>query len=75
MTEVEIREIVIGQRSYFLNGETLPLQKRAEALKSLKACILKYEDKINEAVRKDLGKSSFIPEALRSRPLMGWSLS
>ena len=59
MTETEIKEIVQKQRSYFYTGATLPVEKRLEALKKLKVCIQKYEPLINEALKRDLGKSNF----------------
>ena len=59
MTETDIKEIVRKQRSYFYTGTTLPVEKRLDALKKLKACIQKYEPLINEALKRDLGKSNF----------------
>lgn len=59
MTETEIKEIVQKQRTYFYTGATLPVDKRIEALKKLKSCIQKYEPLINEALKRDLGKSNF----------------
>ena len=59
MTETEIKEIVQKQRTYFYTGATLPVDKRIEALKKLKFCIQKYEPLINEALKRDLGKSNF----------------
>ena len=59
MTETEIKEIVRKQRSYFYTGATLPVEKRLDALKKLKTCIQKYEPLINEALKRDLGKSNF----------------
>lgn len=59
MTETEIKEIVGSQRIYFQTGATLPAAYRINALQKLKACILKNEDRINDAVKKDLGKSAF----------------
>ncbi len=59
MTEAEIKRIVKEQRSFFAAGATLPVEARVQALTRLKACILKRENEINEAVKKDLGKSAF----------------
>lgn len=59
MTEAEIKKIISGQRSYFYTGATLPVEFRIQALKKLKESILKNEGRINEAVKKDLGKSPF----------------
>lgn len=59
MNEADIAGLVKKQRAYFFRGATLPVEARIHALKKLKACILKYEQEINAAVRKDLGKSAF----------------
>lgn len=59
MTETEIKNIVETQRNYFYSGATLSVAKRAMALKKLKAAIIKNEEKINVALKADLGKSSY----------------
>lgn len=59
MTADAIKELVQKQRTYFCIGETLNVDYRIQALKTLKACILKHEDEINAALKKDLGKSAF----------------
>ena len=59
MTETEIKKIVQEQRTYYYTGATLSIDARILALKKLKACILKHEADINEAIKKDLGKSAF----------------
>lgn len=59
MKEQEIRQITEKQRSYFYSGATLDVAFRIRALEKLKACILKHQDDIHEAIRQDLGKSSF----------------
>ncbi len=59
MNETKIRQIVEKQRNYFYTGATLPIECRILALKKLKAAIQKHETQINEALKKDLGKSSF----------------
>lgn len=59
MNEQEIKSIVTTQRKYFSTGATLNLSYRIDALKKLKASILNHESEINEAIKKDLGKSSF----------------
>ena len=59
MTEAQIKELVQKQRNYFYTGATLPLEKRLDALKRLKACIQKHEPLIQEALKRDLGKSGF----------------
>ena len=59
MKETEIQQILEKQKAWYLSGATLDVEGRIEALKRLKACILKYEDAIHEALLKDLGKSNF----------------
>ncbi len=59
MTEKQIREIVKKQRKYFSSGATLNVEARLNAISRLKACIRKHEREINEALKKDLGKSAF----------------
>ena len=59
MTEQEIKQIVDRQRTFFYTGATLDINFRIQALKKLKACIIHYENEINEAIKKDLGKSGF----------------
>lgn len=59
MNENEIKKIIDGQRDFFYSGATLDINYRIQSLKKLKACILRYEDRINAAIKKDLGKSSF----------------
>lgn len=53
----EIKELVLTQRKYFRTGATLPVETRLKTLLKLKACILKYESEIHEALKADLGKS------------------
>ena len=55
--ELEVKNIIHLQRKYFLTGETLNVDFRIQALKKLKDCIIKYENKISDALKKDLGKS------------------
>lgn len=57
MNANEIKELVLLQRKHFRTGATLPVEARLKALLKLKACILKYEDEIHAALKKDLGKS------------------
>ena len=59
MTETDIRKIVSEQRTFFYTGVTLNVEYRIKALQKLKACIIHYENEINEAIKKDLGKSAF----------------
>lgn len=59
MTQTEIEKLVKKQRDFFNSGETLNVSFRISALERLRACIIKYEKKINQAIRADLGKSAF----------------
>ena len=59
MTEQEINSLVNRQRKYFQTGATLPVSTRISALRRLYDAISKHEKEINEALRKDLGKSGF----------------
>ncbi|MCI8292929.1 MAG: aldehyde dehydrogenase [Hespellia sp.] len=57
MTESEIKQMMQEQRTYFQTGVTLDVVGRMRALARLKACILRREAIISEALQKDLGKS------------------
>lgn len=59
MTKSEIEAIVKKQREFFLTGKTLDVKFRLDALKKLKKAIEENIDIINEAIKKDLGKSGF----------------
>ena len=59
MKSSEIKDIVKQQRNYFASGITLDIDYRIQMLRKLKSCIQKHEVQINEAIRKDLGKSGF----------------
>ncbi|MDE7433167.1 MAG: aldehyde dehydrogenase [Lachnospiraceae bacterium] len=59
MQEKEIKAIIDKQRNFFYSGVTQNVNYRIKALQRLKACIIEHETQINEAVKKDLGKSSF----------------
>lgn len=54
-----IDQIHHSQRSFFKTGATLPVANRIEALKKLRAAILENEERINNAIKADLGKSAF----------------
>ncbi len=47
------------QKAFFQSGQTFPVSFRINALKTLKACIIRREEDIIEALCKDLGKSDF----------------
>lgn len=59
MTELEVKNIIDLQRKYFYTGATLDINFRIQALQKLKDCIIRHEDKINDALKSDLGKSAF----------------
>ena len=59
MNQQEIQSIIQTQRAFFDSGATLPVDSRIQALKKLQACILRYEEEIGEALKQDLGKSSY----------------
>ena len=59
MNETEIKTIIHTQRHYFYSGATQKDEHRIQALKKLKTTIIKYENEIHTAIKKDLGKSAF----------------
>jgi aldehyde dehydrogenase (NAD+) len=54
-----ISEIIASQHEYYLTHTTRDIDFRIANLKKLKDTILKYENKLYESLKKDLGKSSF----------------
>lgn len=54
-----IENILKQQRSFFKSAATLPVEFRIDALKKLQNAIIENEDKINQAIKADLGKSDF----------------
>ena len=57
MTQQEIQALLQRQRDYFSTGATLPVEKRIQALKKLKAALIEQESNIVRAIGADLGKS------------------
>ncbi len=57
MKPEEIHKIVSAQHIYFSSGATLPVSIRLDALRRLKAAILRHESDISQALYQDLGKS------------------
>ena len=55
----QVNNILKNHKEYFYKKETLNIDFRIEQLKKLREAIIKYEDKISEALRKDLGKGNF----------------
>lgn len=54
-----ISELLASQRTFFEKGTTLDVSFRLEQLKKLKQAIIKHEQKIFDALHKDLRKSTF----------------
>ena len=59
MTEHEMKERVVRQRTYFETGATLPVTLRITALRKLYSAISANENAIHDALKKDLGESGF----------------
>ena len=59
MTNQEITNLLNKQREYYKTGNTIPVKFRIEQLKKLYRTVKKYENEINEALTKDLGKNSY----------------
>lgn len=57
--KVDSSKLFNAQKDFFRSGGTLPIGKRKAALKKLKAIIKANETALNEAIYKDLHKSSF----------------
>ncbi|BCJ96215.1 aldehyde dehydrogenase [Anaerocolumna cellulosilytica] len=54
-----IKDVVTRQREFFQTGKTKSVDFRLKALKRLRYTIIKNEDRIAEALKKDLNKSGF----------------
>ncbi len=59
MTGEQIASLLEKQRSYYKSGVTIPVKFRIEQLKKLYAAVKKYENEVNDALKKDLGKSHY----------------
>ncbi len=60
MTPAErIDAVFEKQKKFFATGKTFPVEFRIDALKKLKACVLRHEADIAAALYADLGKSDF----------------
>jgi aldehyde dehydrogenase (NAD+) len=57
--EQRIVDIVVRQREFFHSGATREYENRIDALKRLKAGLIKYETALNEALKEDLNKPNF----------------
>lgn len=56
---MKISEITQKQKEFFYNEKTKDVNYRIKMLKNLRECIKQEENKINEALKKDLNKSEF----------------
>ncbi len=59
MTSNEIQYLLSKQQKFYRSGTTLSVKFRIDQLKKLYSAVKKYEDKINDALKADLGKSAF----------------
>ena len=59
MDSTQIDSILQLQREYYDNGATIPVSFREKQLKKLYQAVQKYRPQIEEALKKDLGKSSY----------------
>ncbi len=59
MTNIEIRNLIECQRTFFKSGVTIPADFRIKQLKKLYQTVKKYQREINEALKSDLGKSHY----------------
>ncbi len=57
MNKEQIKNLLDSQRKYFLSGATLDVDFRLAQLEKLKANFVKYEPKILEAVKIDMGRN------------------
>ena len=59
MDRIEIQNIIGKQKQFFESGATLDVNYRLDALKRLKALLLKHETDFYEALRADFNKPEF----------------
>lgn len=59
MTSENIKKILETQKKYYKRGVTIPVKFRIAQLKKLYAIVKKYEQEVNDALKKDLGKSHY----------------
>lgn len=59
VTVQSVEQIIVSQRNYFHSGATKTVAFRKAMLAKLKQAIKRYEQKIMNALEKDLGKSNF----------------
>ena len=59
MTQADISALLDRQRAYYRSGATLPVDFRIRQLKTLYSAVSRNRQRINDALRADLGKSSY----------------
>lgn len=59
MTNQEIQDLLNAQRTYYQSGATLSVRFRREQLRRLYVTVQKYQNEIANALKSDLGKSSY----------------
>ena len=59
MNSSEIESLVEKQREFYNSGKTMSLAYRQNALSKLQEALIKCEDRLNDAIYQDLGKSVF----------------
>ena len=59
MDQIGIQNIIERQKNYFESGTTLDVNFRLDALRRLKAVLIKHESDIYEALRADFSKPEF----------------
>ena len=59
MNRIDIQNIIKNQKQFFESGVTLDVNHRLDALKRLKALLLKHETDFYEALRADFNKPAF----------------
>lgn len=59
MEKEKIENIISKQKKFFEDGNTLSIEFRIKSLKTLYSTIVKYKDRLEEALQNDLGKSFF----------------
>lgn len=57
MTEQEIQNILQKQREFYATGKTIPVSFRKEQLHKLHTSMVRHEEDLEQALKKDLGKS------------------
>ena len=61
MQKQDIETILASQRKFFATGKTLPVSWRLEQLKKLRASMLRHEEDLYGALKKDLS----VPDTVR----------